>query len=207
MDPTPSSRPERRKRAFIIHGYLSYPAEAWLPWMKAELEKRGYRVELPAMPAPDRPVIAEWVRFIDGLVGAPDGDTVIVGHSMGVMAVIFYLESIGRAGRSVGRTVLVAGGFPPGLSAAEAAPRIHGNSVLTPWFTTPVDPAKVRAAAGKATVIISNDDPYIDVPKAVAAFEAKLGPAIIRENGKGHYNEDDGLTELPAALEAAIAAG
>jgi hypothetical protein len=30
--------------AFIILGYLGYPEEAWLRWLKAMLEKRGYQV-------------------------------------------------------------------------------------------------------------------------------------------------------------------
>jgi hypothetical protein len=50
------------KRAFIIHGYLSFPEEAWLPWMKCELERRGYQTALPAMPNPNAPVICEWLE-------------------------------------------------------------------------------------------------------------------------------------------------
>jgi hypothetical protein len=72
-----------RERAFIIHGYLGYPAEAWLPWLKAMLEKRGYQVWLPAMPHPDRPAIPEWTDFIGKLVGEPDAKTVIIAHSLG----------------------------------------------------------------------------------------------------------------------------
>jgi hypothetical protein len=58
-----------RERAFIIHGYLGYPTEAWLPWLKGMLERRGYQVWLPAMPRPDHPTIPEWVEFIGKLVG------------------------------------------------------------------------------------------------------------------------------------------
>ena len=57
-----------RERAFIIHGYLGNPAEAWIPWLKAMLEKRGSQVCLPAMPHPDRPAISEWIYFIGKLV-------------------------------------------------------------------------------------------------------------------------------------------
>ena len=190
-------------RAFIIHGYLSYPEEAWLPWLKVELEKKGYVVALPAMPSPDAPVISEWIAFVARLVGEPDGQTVMVGHSMGCQAVIRYLETLGAAGKAVARTVLVAGGFPPGLPAAEADAKI-GPKVLRPWFTTAVDAAEVKKAAGKCTVILSADDPYIDVPRATALLRAKLDPRFVIESGKGHYNEDDKVTELPAALDAAI---
>src|SRR5690349_15163034 len=115
------------KRAFIIHGYLSYPEEAWLPWMKRELEARGYRTALPAMPKPNAPVIDQWLAFITGLVGAPDRDTILVGHSMGCQAVIRYLETIGRAGQAVGKTLLVAGSFPVARTASEAHAASGGN--------------------------------------------------------------------------------
>jgi predicted alpha/beta hydrolase family esterase len=191
-------------RAFIIHGYLSNPAEAWLPWLRAELERRGCTVALPAMPNPDRPVISEWIAFIAGLVGEPDNRTVMVGHSIGCQAVIRYLETLGSAGKCVAKTVLVAGSFPPGFTAGEADAKTGGNQVLQPWFTTPVDAAEVKRAAGKCTVILSDDDPDTDVSKAAASFRLTLDPKIIIETGKGHYNEDTTVTELPAALEAVI---
>jgi len=32
------------KRAFLIHGWAGSPDEGWRPWLKTELEKRGFRV-------------------------------------------------------------------------------------------------------------------------------------------------------------------
>ncbi len=191
-----------RPRAFIIHGYLSHPGEAWLPWLRVELEKRGYGVALPAMPNPDRPVISEWIAFVAKLVGEPDDGTVMVGHSMGCQAVIRYLETLGSAGKSVAKTVLVAGGFPPGLTAAEADAKTGGSRVLQPWFTTQVDAAKVKKSGGQMhRDPLSDDDPYIDISHATALLPgANLGPKIVLETGKGHYNEDTTVTELPAAL-------
>jgi len=192
------------KRAFIIHGYLSYPEEAWLPWLRDELEKRGYAVALPAMPNPGRPSLPRWIGFIAKLVGEPDRETVLIGHSLGCQAVLCYLETLGAAGKSVGRTVLVAGGFPGGMPLAEAREKAGGNKALLPWFTIAVDPKKVKKAAGKCTVILSGDDPYIPVEKARAAFRARLNPRIVMEKGKGHFNEDDNITRLPSALKAAL---
>jgi predicted alpha/beta hydrolase family esterase len=193
-----------RQRAFIIHGYLSYPEEAWLPWLKAELEKRGYDVSLPSMPHPERPIIPEWIGFIANLVGEPDGKTVMIGHSLGCQAVLRYLETIGDAGKSVEKTVLVAGSFPVGMSPEEAERKAGGEKTLLPWFTLGVDPKKVKKAAGKCTVILSEDDPYISVGRAKAVFQASLDATIIVEHGKGHFNEDDGVIELPSALAAVI---
>jgi predicted alpha/beta hydrolase family esterase len=194
----------RPRRAFIFHGYLGYPEEAWQPWLKRELEKRGFAVALPAMPHPDRPVMAEWIRFIEDLIGEPDEETVLVGHSLGVQAVLRYLEKLGRAGKSVGRTVLIAGMFPFGMSEEAADQRTGGDPTLRPWLTTSVDPEPVRRAMGTCTVILSDTDPIIPVEQAKASFQTSLDAMVIVEHGKGHFNEDDHITELPIALDQAL---
>jgi predicted alpha/beta hydrolase family esterase len=156
------------------------------------------------MPNTDRPVIAAWVAFIAGLVKEPDAQTVLVGHSIGGQAVLRYLERLGAAGKSVGRTVIVASGFPSGLSHEEANAIAEGDEVLIPWLTVGVDPKLVKAAAGTCTVILSDDDPYIDVGRAEAEFRAAVDPRIVIEHSKGHMNDENGLTELPSALQAVI---
>jgi uncharacterized protein len=192
------------ERAFIIHGYMGYPEEAWLPWLRRELEKRGYQVSLPAMPDPDRPTIKEWVDFIAALVGEPDQQTVLVGHSIGAQGVMRYLERLGAAGKSVRTTVLVASGFPSGLSTEEARKMAEGDEVLMPWLAIGVDPSLVKKAAGTCTVILSDDDPFIDIERAKASFREDLGAQLVIEHGKGHMNDDSGITELPSALLAAV---
>jgi len=32
------------KRVFLIHGWEGSPEEGWRPWLKKELEKRGFKV-------------------------------------------------------------------------------------------------------------------------------------------------------------------
>jgi uncharacterized protein len=193
-----------RERAFIIHGYLGYPAEAWLPWLKEMLEKRGYQVWLPAMPHPDRPEIPEWIDFLGKLVGEPDAKTVMIAHSLGGEAVLHYLETLGESAKSVGKTVLVASRFPTGMSPEEADKKIEGDEALKPWLIARVDSKSVRIAAGKCTVILSDDDPYVPIEEAKASFQRNLAAEIIIEHGKGHFNEDDNITELPSVLSAAV---
>jgi predicted alpha/beta hydrolase family esterase len=119
--------------------------------------------------------------------------------------VLRYLETLGQTGKSVGKTVLVAGNFPLGMSAAEADARTGGDESLRPWLISGVDPGKVKGAAGKCTVILSDDDPYIPCDQAKASFAGNLDANIIVEKGKGHFNEDDRLTELPSVLNAVLA--
>jgi uncharacterized protein len=193
-----------RERAFIIHGYQGYPSEAWLPWLKTKLEGRGYEVALPAMPHPDRPTIPEWTDFIANLVGKPDSKTVMVAHSLGCEAVLHYLEMLGTKDMSVGKTVLVACRFPVGMTTAEAEMKIEGDEILKPWLTTRADPKLVKLGAGKCTVILSDNDPYIPIDEAKASFRKNFAAEIVVEHGKGHFNEDDNITELPSALNAAM---
>ena len=37
------------KRVFVVHGWDGHPAEGWFPWLKKELEKRGYLVNVLRM--------------------------------------------------------------------------------------------------------------------------------------------------------------
>ena len=189
------------RRAFIIHGYQGYPEEAWFPWLRRELEMAGYEVALPRMPNPDHPVIPEWIGFISGLVGEPDAATVLVGHSIGGQAVLRYLECLGASCKAVGTTVLVATHFPARPLPGDPERRID-DKVLVPWFTTGVDPAMVRMAAGRCTVILSDDDPYLSLEEVKPGFETNLHPRIVIEHGKGHMNDESGITELPSALQA-----
>jgi predicted alpha/beta hydrolase family esterase len=197
-------RPVKPKRAFIFHGYLSSPNEAWLPWLRGELEERGYLVSLPHMPHPDRPVISEWIDFIAKLVGEPDDGTTLIGHSIGCQGILRYLEILGAAGKSVAKTVLVAGFFPTGMSPADAELETGGNPALVPWFIPGLDAVKVKIAAGNCTVFLSDNDPYIGVDRAKAVFRATLDPKIVIEHGYGHFNEDDRVVELPSVLAAVI---
>ena len=73
---------------------------------------------------------------------------------------------------------------------------------MKPWLVARVDPKRVRMAAGKCTVILSDNDPYIPIDEAKASFQENLPAEIVVEHGKGHFNEDDNITELPSALSA-----
>ena len=41
---------DMQKRVVIIHGWGGYPDEGWRPWLKHELETKGFLVLVPAMP-------------------------------------------------------------------------------------------------------------------------------------------------------------
>lgn len=183
------------KRVFIIHGWGGNPHEAWLPWLKTELEKEGFVVEVPTMPQTNEPTIAVWVEYLAKTVGEPDNDTYFVGHSIGCQAIMRYLATLEDT--KVGGCVFVAGWFK--LENMEDATE---EKIAEPWLTTPIDFAKVRAATPNITVILSDNEPYGAVAENKELFEKALGATVHVEHNKGHFSEDNGITELPEALEA-----
>src|SRR3989344_5777158 len=57
------------KRAFIIHGWGGEPTSNWHPWLKKELERNNFEVEVPTMPNTDAPEMESWVEKLIETVG------------------------------------------------------------------------------------------------------------------------------------------
>jgi hypothetical protein len=164
--------------------------------LKKELEKRKFEVKVPKMPNPSKPVIRDWVSYLSKIAVGADSNTYFVGHSVGCQAILRYLE---KSGKSVGGAVFVAGWFT--LKNLET---IEEKAIAKPWIETPIDLYKVRRTARNFTAILSNNDPFVPFKRTKRIFEGKLGAKIIAESKKGHFTDDDGVTELPSALESVL---
>ena len=151
---------------------------------------------MPVMPNTDEPKIKEWVPYLAELVGEPDENTYLVGHSIGCQTILRYLESIDR---KVGGAVFVAGWFVLSDLETEEEKRIR-----KPWIETPVDFVKIKQNAPKVVAIFSKDDDVVPFEENKNKFEKELSAKIIIENGKGHFSGSDGVTELPSVLEAIL---
>ncbi len=192
------------KRVFIIHGWDGYPEEGWFPWLKAELETRGYTVAVPAMPDSASPKIEAWVGALAQLVGKADKDTYFVGHSIGVQAILRYVAGLPK-GSVVGGAVFVAGWFTLDLSKSE-----HGvdaaMAVARPWLETQIDTAAVRKTLKQIAGLFSETDTWVPIENK-KMFEDRLGcqTKVAVCGGQGHFSGGDGVTKLPEALEMLLA--
>lgn len=180
------------KKVFVIHGWCGNPSEAWFPWLKKELEKRKFHVEVPAMPDTDNPSIETWVPFLKEEVKAPDKGTYFVGHSIGCQAILRYLADIDT---KVGGAVFVAGWFT--LTNLETDEEWE---TAKPWIETPIDFGKVRKCLPKCSAIFSDSDPFVPLDNS-SVFKEKLGAKIIIEKQKGHFTGEDNVKELPSVLK------
>lgn len=188
------------KRAFIVHGWGGHPLEGWFPWLKAELEMKGFLVAVPQMPDTDNPRIESWVSALAAAVGIADADTYFISHSMGCQATARYVETLPQ-GVQVGGAVFVAGFFKRLTNIEEDGP--DAVAIADAWLNAPLDFAKVKSHLLKSVAIFSDNDSFVPLDNQ-DDFHEKLSAEIIIEKNAGHFSGSDGVTELPVALNAVI---
>ena len=182
------------KRVFVIHGWDGFPEEAWFPWIKKELEAKGYKVFIPLMPNKSKPTIKSWVSTLKKLVKDPDENIHFIGHSIGCQTILRFLETLPEETK-VGKCIFVAGWFNlVGLETKEE------KNIAKPWINTNIDFENVKNKAKKFIAIFSDDDPFVPLGDTTI-FEEKLGAEVIVESGKGHFNNESDITEIPIVLE------
>ncbi|HEY4515639.1 MAG TPA: alpha/beta hydrolase [Candidatus Paceibacterota bacterium] len=180
------------KRVIVVHQWMAGVDGDWRPWLKTELEKRGYEVSVPEMPDIDTPVIEKWVNKLSEVVGKPDSDTYFVGHSIGCQTILRYLETINTP---VGGAVFVAGWF--NLQNLES-PEIE--EIARPWIETSINLVKVKSVLPKSTLIISDNDPFGCLEENKAKFAQIMTKEIVMPNA-GHLSAEDGFIELPIIID------
>lgn len=184
-----------QKRAFIIHGWNGSPTNCWFPWLKKELEKNGFSVTAPSMPNPKNPTIEGWVGYLSKIVGTPDENTFLVGHSIGCQAILRYIEKLQKP---VGGVVCVAG-FLNSLNIDDE----ERYATAKPWLEIPMDYGKIKKNAVKIIAIFSDNDESVGLGNK-DLFEKNLDAKTIAEHNKGHLSDDAGIKELPSALNAVL---
>jgi predicted alpha/beta hydrolase family esterase len=186
------------KKVYIIHRWSGGPGSDWYPWLKYELEQKGYEVIVPQMPNTGIPIIGERVPFLSNIVGMPDENTYFVGHSIGAQTVIRYFETLPE-GTKVGGAVFVAGWFKLGGAMEEEGEAV--NRLAKPWTDTLIDFEKVKNICKNISALLSSNEPFNCVDENKKIFEEKLNATVTTLENKGHFTEDDGIKELPEALE------
>lgn len=187
------------KRVFIVHGWDDTPEKGWFPWLKKELEERGFEVVVPQLPEAGSPRIYNWVPKLAEAVGTADEQTYFVGHSMGCQTIARYLETLPE-NTKVGGAVFVAGFFKhlAGLEDEEDVRETDKH-----WLGTPLDLRKVGSHLPKSIAIFSDNDPYVPLDNQ-DDFKNYLGSEIIVEHNKVHFNEGAGFKELPIVLNKLV---
>jgi predicted alpha/beta hydrolase family esterase len=179
------------KRVFIVHGWEADPNCNWFPWLKDELDKNGLVAQVPAMPNTNHPQALAWVDYLQELIGAPNEDIILVGHSLGAITILKYLNGLLEA-EKIGGVILVAG-----------STQNPGFLELDGFFVEPLDFEKIKKTCDNFVVIHSDNDPVVPVEMGKAMSD-NLQAEFILMPGLGHLNAGNGLFQLPIALEKIV---
>lgn len=162
------------KNAVILHGHGSTENSFWHPYLKTELEKRGYTVWLPTLPETEHPSLAVQLPFIMENWKYSEG-TVIVGHSSGVPLCIALVEELKVKIRMV---VLVAGFIT-------AVDKESTNMLKNSY-----DWERIRNNVSNVVIINSDNDPWgCDDKKGREILDRMSGMQITLQ-GEGHMGSD-----------------
>lgn len=182
------------KRAIVVHCWGGDSGYCWYPWAKSELEKVGFQVEVPDMPNTDEPQFEAWLNKLKEIISSSDEELYLIGHSLGCITIMRYLESLSPSQR-IGGVIFVAG-----FSEDIGFPEIKN------FLETPVDYQKVKESVKNGIYSISSDnDPYVDL-RFSEIFREKLGAEVVVKHAAGHFSgpveEDEEMcSELPEVIE------
>lgn len=177
------------KKVFLIHGFEGSPNGGWRPWLMAQLEKLEiYACALP-MPTPENPICNQWVEEIARNVdNNPTDEIYLVGHSLGVPAILRYLES--SQAKTISGVVLVSG-----------PSQKNNNRKIDNFLETDFNFEKIKQSGQRFCVIHGSNDPYVPLENAQFLAQNLGAELVVVENG-GHLNSSAGWFSLPQALEA-----
>lgn len=180
-------------RAVLVHGWKGWPENAWFPWLERELRSRGWTAEALKLPNPVLPRRSPWVKKIRDAVKSED--TVLVGHSLGCLAILQALS--GPDAPSVRRVVCVSGFGRPFLRM------MQNGRAAKEWFPKELDFDAIKRQADSWAVIHAHKDPLVPVAEGEWLAE-RLGVDLIVPERRGHLIHEEGAFEVPEVLEAVI---
>jgi predicted alpha/beta hydrolase family esterase len=181
-------------KVIILHGWGGSPRGNWAGWLSDQLlvSSSQFTVLSPQLPNADHPKQNEWIAKIKEIAETFDEETVLVGHSLGAVAILRLLEIFGNH-EKVKAAILVCG-FTNHLGIDE----------IQDFFKTDFNWKKIRSKVEKFVIINSDNDPYMKIEEGKILHE-KLGGELIIEHNAGHINEAAGFTEYPRLLDSILA--
>ena len=179
----------------MIHGWEGFPEEGWRPWLKKKLVDKGFEVIVPAMPDTKKPTLEAWLPFLQKLVGEPTKNDFFVGQSLGCITILRFIQHL-KEGEEVGGAVLIAG--------VGADLNYNGyNHELATFFNAVINWAEIKKHCDKFISIHSSNDPWVSIENN-ELFKQMLDAETLVIPDMKHFSGDDGIRELPVALESVL---
>lgn len=164
------------KKALILHGTNGSSQDNWFPWLKTQLEERGYQVWVPDLPRADVPNFERYNEYI--LQHIPfelDDETLFVGHSSGAVAILGLLHALPP--ETMVYASYLVGSFKDDL----------GWDALKELFIQPLDFSKITKHSRLWYFIHSDNDPYCPLEHAEYLCE-QIGGDLLVLPGQKHFS-------------------
>lgn len=157
------------KKIIILHGWDASPHDAWFWRAKETFEDKGYKVDLPELPGHYFPDYDGWLKIIKDL--DPDENTILIGHSLGAVAIMRYLED---STKKVSQVILAAMPLEP-MRFTPIAPFFHRD-----WQW-----ANIKTKTEKINLIYEEGDQVVPLEQGKIAAE-KLDADLMIVPGASH---------------------
>jgi hypothetical protein len=178
------------KNALILHGTDNDSSGNWFPWLKKQLEEKGWKVWVPDLPQADKPNIKRYNRHIFNKDNWKFNEkSFLIGHSSGAVAILGLLQHLPEGVRI--DTCILVGSFKNNL----------GWDALDGLFEEPFDFEEIKEKANNFIFIHSDNDPYCPLEYA-QYLSNKLDGELIVKKGQEHFNLEKGpeYKEFPLLL-------
>ena len=165
------------KNVIIFHGSGETSQSFWYPYIKRELEARGYVVAIPHLP--DSEIDPDLKKCLPVVLAQNyRKDTILIGHSSGCPLILSVLENIDI---KIKLAILVAG-FSTALPGDDGV-----NPILQESYNWP----KIANHVEDMIFINSDNDPWGCDDKQGKQMLENLGKGrLILKKGEGHMGSD-----------------
>jgi uncharacterized protein len=166
---------------------MAYPEKHWFPWLQNQLKPFNIETKSLKMPTPNQPILEEWISTINENVKVPNEETYFIGHSLGCITTLQYLNTIEN---KIGGTILVAG-FDQKI---KEMPELDGFVIPQLGY----DKLKLQASP---FVVFGSPEDYIVPFSLTQKLAHDLNAELISIPSAGHFMQDDGFLEFPPILD------
>ncbi len=175
-------------QVLILHGWENNSKDNWFPWLKKQLEKNDITVYSPDLPDSGVPSQEAWLQKIRKTLPLFNDDCVIIGHSLGVVAILRLLETFSE-NEKIRAAILVAG-FTQSFSI----------NAISDFFKKPFEWDTIKSKSRKFIIINSENDPYLPLSEG-EKLRTKLDGSFIIEKNAGHINKASGFVTYPRVFD------
>ncbi len=173
------------KNVLILHGAGNNSQGNWFPWLKKELESKGYKVWVPDLPDSEHPNTKKWLEIVkNNQYWAFGIESILIGHSAGATFILRLLEEMPQ-GIKVHKAILVAGPVEIGTKPEYFQ---YKQDLVRGGF----DWEKIKNSCEYFYFLYSDNDKYQCGEDQGKILQSHLGGELIVKYGEGHFNLEEG---------------